>query len=491
MPNPSSGPISLNTINSAFAYPATDKIDMGLYPFALGAGASQGAKTQMSGFYYTQAGAVPATTANVGSGSSGTAQQGISIALSNDGLTLAVGGNTDNTNIGAVWIFTRSTATSTTWTQQGSKLVGTGGLGTPKQGTSVALSANGNYLVVGGSNDNSGIGAVWVWTRSGTTWTQQTKLVPTGYTGTPAFGTSVAILPDCDLLAVGSPNNNSGQGGVWIFSRLITTWTQLAAIGPGSGDISGNAGTSVSLAKWKNPSPTGSQWLVAFGAPNFGTLLNGKYAGAAYIYVADPSSPTSWYADGAAINSGVFGRLQGTGATGVRGAGQGTSVALSANGNTLAVGGPYDNTFLAGSQGEGSVWMFSRTYDGGSFPYTGVWSQQTKITPSQTGGLNINANFGGAVVVSADGNVMATSGWAASPTGNSTDCLGVMNVFTRSGSTWNFTSGIPSGLLINGGTVTGTQSRKGYSLSMTGNGNSLAFGAPVDNSNIGGFWVSQ
>lgn len=489
MANPSSGAISLSTINSAFGYDPTVQIDMGLYPIALGAGASAGAQAQMSGFYYTQVGAVPATTANVGSGSSGTAQQGISIALSNDGLTLAMGGPFDNTNIGAVWVFTRSTATSTTWTQQGSKLVGTGGVGTSKQGTSVALSANGNYLVVGGSNDNGGIGAVWVWTRSGSTWTQQTKLVLTGYTGTPAFGTSVAILPDCDLLAVGAPNNNGGQGGVWIFSRSITTWTQLAAIGPGNGDISGSAGTSVSLAKWKAQSLNGTQWLVAFGAPNFGTLLGGKYAGAAYIYNANPSSPTSWSFDGAATNGGVFGRLQGTGATGSKGAAQGTSVALSANGNTLAVGAPFDATFSG--IGNGSVWVFSRTYDGGAFPYTGVWSQQLLITPNNIpSGQNANAQFGNAAALSADGNVMVTSGYASGD-GNLTGAIGYMNVFTRSGSTWDYSSSYVSGLLINGGTGTGAASWKGYSLSMTGNGKSIAFGAPADNSNIGGFWVAQ
>jgi hypothetical protein len=489
MPNPSSGAISLSDINSAFGYDPTVQIDMGLYPVTLGAGASAGGQAQMSGFYYTQVGAVPATTANVGSGSSGTAQQGISIALSNDGLTLAVGGNTDNTNIGAVWVFTRSTATSTTWTQQGSKLVGTGGVGTPKQGTSVALSADGNYLVVGGSNDNGGIGAVWVWTRSGSTWTQQTKIVPTGYTGTPAFGSAVAILPDCDLLAVGAPNNNGGQGGVWTFSRSITTWTQLAAIGPGNGDINGNAGTSVSLIKWKTQSLNGSQWLVAFGAPNFGTLLGGKYAGAAYIYRSNPSNPTSWTFDSAATNGGVFGRLQGTGATGTKGAAQGTSVAFSANGNTLAVGAPFDAT--SAGIGNGSVWVFSRTYDGLIFPFTGVWSQQALITPNNIpSGMNFNANWGAAVALSADGNVLATSGYAAGG-GNYSDAIGVMNVFTRSGSTWNFNPSITSGLLINGGTGTGTSSWKGYSLSLTGNGNSLAFGAPADNSNNGGFWVAQ
>jgi hypothetical protein len=262
----------------------------------------------------------------------------------------------------------------------------------------------------------------------------------------------------------------------------------LAAIGPGNGDISGSAGSSVSLAKWKTPSLNGSQWLVAFGAPNFGTLLGGKYAGAAYIYRANPSNPTSWSFDSAATNGGVFGQLQGTGASGSKGAAQGTSVALSANGNTLAVGAPFDAT--PSGIGSGSVWVFSRTYDGLIFPYTGVWSQQALITPEIPSGFNDNANWGAAVALSADGNVLATSGSAAGG-GNYSDAIGLMNVFTRSGSTWNFNPSVVSGLLINGGTGTGTSSWKGYSLSLTGNGNSLAFGAPADNSNIGGFWVAQ
>ena len=470
MANPSSGAISLNDINSAFAYPATDKIDMGLYPFALGAGASAGAQVQMSGFYFTQTGAVPLTTANVGSGSSGTAQQGISIALSNDGLTLAVGGNTDNTNIGAVWIFTRSTATSTTWTQQGSKLVGTGGIGTPKQGTSLAISANGNYLVVGGSNDNGGIGAVWVWTRSGTTWTQQTKLVPTGYTGTPAFGTSVAILPDCDYLAVGAPSEASGKGGVWFFTRSITTWTQASFISGASSALSGAAGTSVSLAKMKVPSYYGQQYLVAIGAPNYGTLSGTTYDGTAYVYGS--SSFSGWTPD-TSFN------FQGTGATGLKGAARGTSVSLSANGNTLAVGAPWDATTYIYGAGNGSIWIFSRTI-GSSIE--GNWSQQNLITPYFGVG-----RWGSAVALSADGNVLAYSGWYIGG-GNPTDAVGAMNVLTRTGSTW---AAINTAIYVDGGIGTGAASWKGYSLSMTGNGKSLAFGAPADNSNIGGFWVSQ
>src|SRR5262249_58468448 len=64
--------------------------------------------------------------------------------------------------------------------QQGPKLVGTGAVGVPgsQQGTSVAVSADGNTAIVGGQFDNSQRGAAWVYTRSGGVWTQQgAKLV--------------------------------------------------------------------------------------------------------------------------------------------------------------------------------------------------------------------------------------------------------------------------------------------------------------------------
>ena len=66
------------------------------------------------------------------------------------------------------------------WTQQGNKLVGTGAVGQAVQG-SVSLSADGNTAIMGGSGDNSNAGAAWVFTRSGSVWTQRgTKLVGTG-----------------------------------------------------------------------------------------------------------------------------------------------------------------------------------------------------------------------------------------------------------------------------------------------------------------------
>jgi hypothetical protein len=66
-------------------------------------------------------------------------------------------------------------------TQQGNKLVGVGAVASPGQGVSVALSADGSTAIAGGAGDNSYTGAAWVYTRSGTVWTQQgSKLVGAG-----------------------------------------------------------------------------------------------------------------------------------------------------------------------------------------------------------------------------------------------------------------------------------------------------------------------
>ena len=57
--------------------------------------------------------------------------------------------------------------------QQGSKLAGTDAVGPAFHGNSVAVSADGNTAIVGGSRDNMFRGAAWVYTRSGGVWSQQ------------------------------------------------------------------------------------------------------------------------------------------------------------------------------------------------------------------------------------------------------------------------------------------------------------------------------
>jgi hypothetical protein len=105
--------------------------------------------------------------------------------------------------------------------QQGPKLVGTGAAGHfPVQGQSVALSADGNTAIVGGPFGNNG--AAWVWTRSGGVWTQQgTKLVGSGAVGA-GQGNSVALSTDGNTAIVGGAGDNSGTGA-GSFDRAAST----------------------------------------------------------------------------------------------------------------------------------------------------------------------------------------------------------------------------------------------------------------------------
>src|SRR5258706_70482 len=120
----------------------------------------------------------------VGKGAVGTPQEGHSVALSADGSTALVGGPADNGNAGAAWVFTRSGGV---WTQQGTKLFGMGAVGAAHQGVSVGLSSDGNTAIIGGYGDDSSAGASWVFTRSVGVWTPQgAKLVGTGATGNAA-----------------------------------------------------------------------------------------------------------------------------------------------------------------------------------------------------------------------------------------------------------------------------------------------------------------
>ena len=155
------------------------------------------------------------------------AGQGYSVALSADGNTAIVGGLGDNSNTGAAWVFTRSGGV---WTQQGNKLVGTGAVGIARQGHSVALSADGNTAIVGGPYDNSYTGAAWVFTRSGTVWSQQgIKLVGTGAVGSAEQGFSVALSADGNTAIVGGIADNRITGAAWVHSRSGGVWTPTPA----------------------------------------------------------------------------------------------------------------------------------------------------------------------------------------------------------------------------------------------------------------------
>jgi len=183
----------------------------------------------------------------VGTGGVGRAAQGTSVTLSADGNTAIVGGRYDNSGVGAAWVYTRSGGV---WSQQGQKLVGAGASGASWQGSSVSLSADGNTAIVGGFLDNSSVGAAWVYTRSGGVWSQQgQKLVGAGASGESWQGSSVALSADGNTAVVGGTQDNSGAGAAWVYTRNGGVWTQQGSKLVGAGAIGGSGqGQSVSLS---------------------------------------------------------------------------------------------------------------------------------------------------------------------------------------------------------------------------------------------------
>jgi hypothetical protein len=263
----------------------------------------------------------------VAQGTTGLANVGYSDAISADGNTAIVGGPGDNGNVGAAWIFTRNVDT---WSQQGLKLTGAGAVGTPNFGTSVALSADGNTAIVGGPFDDDAVGAAWVFTRSANVWTAQgSKLVGTPVDGPALRGKSVALSSDANTALVAGPFN---EGAVWVFTRSGSTWTQLGSKLVGADAVSvPNFGVSVSLSGEGN--------TAAIGGPN-----DESGTGAVWFFERNGSSWTQ--------RSRIIG-------TGVRGSsGQGTSVALSRNASTAIVGGPADD------QNFGAAWIHTAVNPG-------------------------------------------------------------------------------------------------------------------------------
>ncbi len=162
-------------------------------------------------------------------GEEGEGHLGATVALSSDGNTALVGAPRDNSFQGAAFVFTR---TGSVWTQQGPRLKGSEGLVNPFFGSAVALSADGNTALIGGSGDNNGKGAAWVFTRTGSTWTQQgPKLTGSEETAPqPNFGVAAALSAEGNLALVGGPNETVGttigDGAVWAFTRSAGKWSQ-------------------------------------------------------------------------------------------------------------------------------------------------------------------------------------------------------------------------------------------------------------------------
>jgi hypothetical protein len=367
----------------------------------------------------------------VGSGSVGNAEQGYSVALSADGNTALWGGPFDNSDAGAGWLFSQSGGV---WSQQGAKQVGAGATGPAQQGSSVALSADGDTAILGGPSDNSGAGSAWVFTLAG-----GVRLMGLGAVGAAGQGYSVALSADGNTAIVGGPYDNTGAGAAWVFTRSGGVWALASAKLP--------LGTGAVGAAYQG-------WSVALSADGNTAIVGGpadnSYAGAAWVFTR---SGGVWTQQGPKL----------VGSDAIEPASQGYSVALSADGNTAIVGGPRHNSFA------GAAWVFTRS--GG-----GVWTQQgAKLFGGDVVGA---AKRGYSVALSADGNTAIEGG----PTDNLN--AGAAWVFTRSG------GGVWTQLgpkLVGSGAVGAAY--QGWSVALSADGTTAIVGGYGDSSYAGAAWV--
>lgn len=350
------------------------------------------------------------------------AQFGSAVALSADGNTLAVasylesggatgvnGNQTDYSkdSSGAVYIFARTTAA---WSQQAYLKASNTGEG-DQFGFSVALSANGNTLAVGAIEEASkatgvngdqtdrskgGTGAAYMFTRTGAAWSQQAYLKPDE---AGLFGYGIGLSADGNTLAVGA--SDEGPGAVYAFARTGTTWSKqghMMGVNAEDGDA---FGWSVAISSDGN--------TIVSGANDEDSLLTGvppndqggndrardTSSGAAYVFVR---SGTEWKQQVwlKATNTRKNDKF-------------GTSVAISGDGNTVAVGAP----FAAGTGASNGVNGDPRNDDlpsaGSVYIYTrkgGTWTPTAYVKAPNA---RPDAQFGVSVVLSSDGKTLAVS----------------------------------------------------------------------------------
>lgn len=294
---------------------------------------------------------------------------GWSVAVSGDGNTVAVGAQYQNST-GAVYVFSRS---GTAWGQQ-AYITGSNTELYDGFGYSVALSSDGNTLAisapyedstgapVGGAydpddNGASNTGALYVFTRSNVTWSQQALLKASTTYYNEQFGYSMALSADGNTLVGGTPYENTyavdiststgndfamDSGAAYVFARNGSVWSQQAFVKASNTDAGDRFGESVALSADGNTLAVGAIWEDSSaaginGSPSADTATN---SGAAYVYVR---SGETWSTSAYVKASNTAGTDQ-----------YGTSIALSGDGGTLAVGAQFEDGNAAGVGGDQS-----------------------------------------------------------------------------------------------------------------------------------------
>ena len=299
---------------------------------------------------------------------------GWSVAVSGDGMTAIIGAAWDEDpngeNAGSAYVFSQGEGS---WTQD-AKLVPKDGNARDLFGGSMAVSDDGTTAIIGAPQDEKpngdSAGSAYVFSRTGESWSQDTKLTPDDGGSGDEFGKSVAVSDDGMTTVIGAlfAKNQSGglpTGSAYVFSRTGGSWTQDTKLTPEDIDWGDRFGQSVAVS--------GSGTTTIIGAPE-DKEPNGDSSGSAYVF---SRASGSWSQDAKlAPQDGDSGDLFGY------------SVAVSDSGTTPVVGALHDEE-------RGSAYVFSRT--GGS------WTEAAKLNPD---GGQSSTMFGRSLAVSDAGDTI-------------------------------------------------------------------------------------
>jgi len=308
-------------------------------------------------------------------------------AVSVDGNTIVVGAYGDDdggSRSGSAYVFTRS---GTTWTEQ-QKLTASDAAEDDLFGD--AVSVDGDTIVVGAYGDDDGgsdSGSAYVFTRSGTIWTEQQKLTALDAAEGDWFGWSVSV--DGDTIVVGAVGNDEFSGSAYVFTRSGTIWTEQQKLTASDAAVHDTFGSAILV----------DGDTIVIGA--YGDEDGGFYSGSAYVFTR---SGTTWTeqqkltaSDAAAKD--LFGS------------------AVSVDGDTIVVGAQGNDD---GGSRSGSAYVFTRSGT--------TWTEQQKLTASDAAEGDL---FGS--VVSVDGDTIVIGADFDDDDGSRS---GSAYVFTRSSTIW-------------------------------------------------------
>jgi hypothetical protein len=357
---------------------------------------------------------------------------GFSVALSGDGLTMAVGAPFESSSATGAW-----------------------------------HPSDPDYYLAQADNSALDSGAVYVFAYTGGIWEQQAYIKAWNAESSDEFGGVVAISYDGDALAVGAagedsdgnPDNNSipDSGAVYIYTRTGDIWYPeyyAKASNPGEDDW---FGWGLAISDDGFTLATSAPGEDSDGDPNDNSVMD---SGAVYVFDLDT---LGWYQQGY-LKASVIDDYDNLG----------DALALSEDGNTLAVGylnedcsdsDPHDNS----APESGAVAIFSRT--GSS------WSTQAFLKASNAEEQDY---FGTSVSLSGDGLILAVGapgedGNGLNQSSNTITDSGAVYIFENDGGNWIQTDYIKA-------QNTGSSDDFGGAVSLSGDGYSLAVGASLEDS---------